>query len=377
MTKRIERLAEALYRELLTWAAERKWAGTTHKEVPIDEVRRCFGVTYQRREGDGGVTAMIRASLSVLIERELVVPVKATDRERIELPTKVKLVPTSERKSKPVPPMPRWHRLLYDLEDAWPTATNKQRVRYLAINRWLMSNPDTTTIVPLRERALEIFSMFGSEEDFESPEKALDGMRSGALFGDHERLMRLLAAVATPPPLLSRQLLDEITPSQLTRVGDGDLLLVVENSATWWSIVKALPARHNVGHIAWGLGASFMSSIRSIADNHEIRRIRYFGDLDLSGLRIPDSARRTAHADGLPSVRPAVHLYSELFAVGRSWRANEEAVSRDRARDLVGWLPEEHHEAAVRLLVDGRRIAQEWVGFRHLTQTVGWHADLL
>ncbi len=376
MAKRTERIADALYEELLKWAAARNWPGTTHKEVPIDEVRRCFGAAYQRREGDDGITAMIRASLNVLIERERVLPVRATDFERIELPKKIKLVPTVVKAPKTVPPMPRWHRSLYDLEDAWPTATDKQRVRYAVINRWLMGNPDTT-VVPLREHALEIFSLFGDEDNFEAPEKALDGMRNGPLFGDQERLQNLLHAVATPPPLLSRQLLEEVTPSHLTRVGEGDLLLVVENSATWWSIVHAIPSRHNVGHVAWGLGASFMSSIRSIADNHEIRRIRYFGDLDLSGLRIPDSARRTAHADGLPPVRPAVNLYAELFAVGRNWRANDKAASEDRARELALWLPGEHHEAAVRLLSEGRRIAQEWVGYRHLIRTTKWHADLM
>lgn len=377
MAKRTERLADSLYHELLNWATARKWPGTTHKVVPMDEVRRCFSAAYQRREGDDGITTMIRASLSVLIERGQVVPMQATDFEKIELPRKVKLVPTATKTRKNVPSMPPWHRLLYDLEDTWPKATDKQRVRYLAINRWLMNDPDRTTLVPLRERALEIFSEFGDEDDFESPEKALDGMRDGPLFGDQERLLRLLHAVATPPPLLSRQLLEEIAPNQLRRVGDGDLLLVVENSATWWSIVNALPEHHNVGHVAWGLGASFMSSIRSIADNHEIRRIRYFGDLDLSGLRIPSTAQRTAHTSGLPPIRPAVNLYAELFATGRSWRAGDKAVDDDRASTLVNWLPEEHHEAATRLLTEGRRIAQEWVGYRRLTQTANWHADLI
>jgi len=155
------------------------------------------------------------------------------------------------------------------------------------------------------------------------------------------------------------------------------LLLVVENSATWWSIVRALPARHNVGHIAWGLGKSFTSSIRSITDNYEIRRIRYFGDVDLSGLDIPDSARRTTRASGLPPVNPAVNLYAELFAIGRSWRAADRAVNDGRARQLAGWLPVEHHDAAVQLLTERRRVAQEWVGYRHLARTTKWHADLI
>ncbi|MFF0176020.1 Wadjet anti-phage system protein JetD domain-containing protein [Micromonospora profundi] len=376
MAKRTDQLAEALYDKLREWATAKRWRGTTLKAVPIDEVRRCFHAVYQRREGDDAATAMLRASLSVLAERAQIVPVRATDSERIALPQKIKLVPVAPKTRRIVPPMPRWHPQMYDLEDAWPTATDKQRVRYEAINRWLLSNPDTT-LVPLRERALEIFSASGDEEGFPSPEKALDGMRDGPLFGDQERLLRLLHAVATPPPLLSKRVLTKVAANHWTHVGDGDLLLVVENSATWWSIVKALPASHNVGHVAWGLGASFMASVRSIADNHEIRRIRYFGDVDLSGLRIPDSAQRTACAAGLPQVRPAVRLYAELFATGRSWRAGDNAVEEGRARSLVGWLPEEHHDAAARLLVEGRRIAQEWVGYRHLVRTRTWHTDLL
>ena len=377
MSKRIERLADDLYQELVGWATTRNWAGTTRKEVPIDDVRRCFHAVYQRREEDSGLTVMIRDSLAVLIEHERIVPVKATDHETIALPRKIKLNPTVSRTPKAVPAMPRWHRLLYDLEDAWPAAGPRQRACYMAINTWLLGNPDRTTLVPLRERALEIFSASGDEETFPSPEKALDEVRKGPLLGDQERLLDLLHATATPPPLLSKQLLEELTENHLKRVGDGDLLLVVENSATWWSIVKALPPRHNVGHVAWGLGGSFISSIRSITENREIRRIRYFGDVDLSGLRIPTSAKRTARIAGLPPVWPATHLYAQLFTVGQSWRAGDKAVSEDRAVELSGWLPEEHHEAAARLLTQGRRIAQEWVGYQHLSRTESWHADLV
>ncbi|WP_261561844.1 Wadjet anti-phage system protein JetD domain-containing protein [Frankia tisae] len=361
----------------MSWATKRNWAGTTRREVPIDDVRRCFNTVYQRREEDSGIAVMIRDSLAVLIERERIAPVKATDREIVTLPLKIKLIPTAAPTTKAVPAMPRWHRLLYDLEGSWPMAGSRQRACYLAINTWLLSNPDRTTLVPLRERALEIFSASGDEETFPSPEKALDDVRKGPLFSDQERLLDLLHATATPPPLLSKQVLEELNENHLKRVGDGDLLLVVENSATWWSVVKALPASHNVGHVAWGLGGSFVSSVRSITESREIRRIRYFGDVDSSGLRIPVSAKRTAQATGLPPVRPATHLYAELFTVGRSWRAGDMAVSEDRAAELSNWLPGEHREIATNLLVQGRRIAQEWVGYQHLSRTQRWHADLI
>jgi len=377
VTKRIERLADDLYRELVAWATTKNWSGTTLKAVPIDDVRRCFGTVYQRRDEDNGITIMIRDSLAVLTERGQVVPMKATDHETIPLPLKIKLTPTTVQMPKTAPPMPRWHRLLSDLEDVWSTAKPKQRARYEAINAWLLADPDRRILVPLRERALEIFSASGDEETFPFPEKALDGVRNGPLFGDQERLLTLLHATATPPPLLSRQLLRELDANHLRRVGDGDLLLVVENSATWWSIVKALPPEHNVGHVAWGLGASFTSSIRSITESREIRRIRYFGDLDLSGLRIPTSADLTGRDTGLPPVLPAERLYSSLFSIGRSWHAGDQAVSEDRASELAGWLPDEHRATAARLLAQGRRIAQEWVGYRYLSRNKCWHTDLI
>ncbi|GGN51708.1 hypothetical protein FHR83_009348 [Actinoplanes campanulatus] len=376
MATRIERLAEALYQKLTEWATARRWTGTTRKNVPIDEVRRCFHIIYQRRSSDGTATEMLRDSLSVLTARALIVPARATDAERIPLPTKIRIVPVTARSPKAMPRMPRWHPLLYSLEDAWPTATDKQRVRYQAINTWLLSNPDTT-VVPLRERTLEIFSAAGDEEAFPFPEKALDDMREGPLFGDQARLLNLLHAVATPPPLLSRRVLEEVAENQWTCVGKGDLLLVVENSATWWSLVRSLPETHNVGHIAWGLGASFMASVRSIVDHNEIRRIRYFGDLDLSGLRIPSIAQRAACTADLPQVLPAAGLYTELFATGRSWQARDPAADEDQAQALAAWLPEEHRDAAAELLMQGRRMAQEWVGYRHLSNTRKWHADLL
>lgn len=52
------------------------------------------------------------------------------------------------------------------------------------------------------------------------------------------------------------------------------------------------------------------------------------------------------------------------------------AVSEDRAAELSSWLPEEHRETT-NLLVQGRRIAQEWVGYQHLSRTQRWHADLI
>lgn len=373
---RHERIAAELHAALVERAIGNDWRGTSRRNVPIDEVRRSFGMVYRRMDGDDDTVTVIQKCLRVLCEQGLATPLKETDREKVPLPVGIWLHPTAARAAKKPPPMPPWHPELYDLADDWPTTTDKGRARYSAINRWLMSNPDLT-LVPLRERALEIFGMFGSESDFDAPEKALDRVTSGPLFGDPGRLLEVLRAIRIPPPLLTRQPLEEVGRGYLQRVGKGDLLLVVENSATWWSVVHALPPRHNVGHIAWGLGASFIASVRSIADRHEVAEIRYFGDLDVSGVRIPRSASRTASADSLPPVRPAYALYADLLAVGRSWRGKEVALDQTRANELVDWLDMDHRRPTAELLTSGRRIAQEWVGFRHLSQTENWHQDLV
>lgn len=375
MLNRRDRTATELHSALVDWATDRGWKGITRTRVPISAVRTVFHSVHCRVERDEDATILLRECLIALHEQERITPLKETDREKTPLPVAIWLKPTVATTTRVTPPMPRWHPEISDLADDWPTATPKQRARYLAINQWLMSGPDLT-LVPLRERALEIFGTFGLETDFPVPEKALDRLDSGPLFGDTDRLHEVLCAFPIPPPLLTKRLLEEVGTGYYQRVGAGNLLLVVENTATWWSIVRALPRHHNVGHVAWGLGMSFTSSIQSIADNHEIAEVRYFGDLDLTGIRIPHSASRTARDNDLPPVRPAVNLYTDLLTIGRSSPSKERALSTNRADYLVDWLEPPHQQPAIRLLTEGRRIAQEWVGLRHLSQTTGWYGDL-
>ncbi len=102
-----------------------------------------------------------------------------------------------------------------------------------------------------------------------------------------------------------------------------------------------------------------------------VREIRYFGDLDTAGLRIPAAASRLARQVGLPAVRPATTLYTALFAVGRP-RGAQLALDAQRADELVGWLDPPHRQPCRLLLTEGHRIAQEAVGLAYLTATSEW-----
>ncbi|MFF2554386.1 Wadjet anti-phage system protein JetD domain-containing protein [Nocardia sp. NPDC058058] len=371
MNDRIEDLAARLYEELLATATSDGWSRTTTRRVEIGTVRTCFARAYTPRSDDPNRSLIIANCLRVLVAQGLITSSAKTDREKVPLPLKVTLAAVAAKSTRTVPPQPHWHRELFDLADAWPTAGPARRARYNAINQWLLSDPDTMK-VPFRERALEIFATYGTEADFPVPEKALDDWKTGLLFGEPQRLLTVMRAIPRPPPLLSHRPLDELDAGQFARVGDGNLLIVVENSATWWSIVENLPPIHNVGHVAWGLGSSFIASVRAIEANQEITEIRYFGDLDRTGLSIPTEADTKTH---IPVV-PAVGLYTDLFTLGKPWCGAEKPCTNATATELTRWLPIQHRSAAQHLLTSGRRIAQEWVGTRHLARTRNWHHDL-
>jgi hypothetical protein len=215
----------------------------------------------------------------------------------------------------------------------------------------------------------------GLSEDLAHSDR--DRKTTVALFGEEDRLMSVLRTFRTPPPLLTEVVTEVVTQddgSGFGRVGTGDLLLVLENSTTWWSIVNALPApdEHRVGYIAWGLGGGFTRSVESIAERHRISEVRYFGDLDFSGCPhpVPGSgggqktgpARRGAGDPPLRRVartrsscarsrRSAVEEGASIPAVARagaSCAGRGPAVHGHPPRTGVGRHapPEEHHRLA-------------------------------
>lgn len=96
------------------------------------------------------------------------------------------------------------------------------------------------------------------------------------------------------------------------------VLLVAENLATYSSFLTAARAlgaatRPDL-HVAWGIGGSFEQSVLSIPLlDPSPRHVRYFGDLDLAGLRIAAGAARQAAEAGLPPVLPAAACYLFLL----------------------------------------------------------------
>lgn len=370
----MKRRQSEFIQQLRSAASAAGWNGTHKTRLPLEEVWTAFrGVSHRNPEQEYEPRLLAR-QLDDLENHGVIAQFRERTRDAVPLPVKIWVLPTAAPRP-PVPPMPNWHPDVYYLAREWSTATAKQRAAYVAVNKWLMSDPDLFA-VPLRERALEIFGTYGSEDDFPMPEKTFDTLRSGPLFGDTERLHATLHTFTTHPPLLTATFLTEIGDGYYQRVGPGDILLVVENSATWWSLVHTLPDRHRLGYVAWGLGGTFRASVNTLAAKHRIAEIRYFGDLDLSGIRIPQAASRTATQRGLPPVRPTERLYGALLELGRARDAKERAVTSGEAGALATWLPQQHRAKGAALLTAGQRLAQEWVGYRYLSRETGWYGDL-
>ncbi|MBD0739413.1 hypothetical protein BGM09_08100 [Streptomyces sp. CBMA29] len=282
------------------------------------------------------------------------------------------------------------HPDLYPLVRDRPRVTETQRVAYRAISNWLHSLPgpaDSVLNVPLRERAFEIFGKREYVSFFPEPEKCLDyGGFGGPLFSDPAKLYRLIRAFPTNPPLLNALFTQGRIRDRCTSFSGGDVLLVVENSATYTSLVMRLQeVEHRIGCVAWGVGWSFRSSVLSIRTHHnangherrrELREIRYFGDLDASGLTIPAKASAAAVEVQLPPVLPTPVLYRELIRLGTPLPGRE-STEQDDAEIMASWLNDSRSFShVVDTLVKGERWAQEAIGLSHLTTNDEWLADM-
>lgn len=304
--------------------------------IPRASVQRAFAEADPASAGTVHARGRLADALDELVADGVLTATRATDDGVPPLPRQVRLTrapgpPARERPAEP------WHP---ELRAAGAMRAPAQVVR--RVNRWLFAGGDRAEVVPLRERALEITG----------DEKAFDAGLPAPLTLDVLRAVRIALPLYREP------------------VGDGPVLLVVENADTVASLVAALrPDPGPVGALAWGAGNAFGSSVLSLAADPP-RSIRYFGDLDVAGLRIPARASALATAEGLPPVRPATGLYRALLEHGRP------ATAAPADPSDVDWLDPALRDPVRELLAGGRRLAQEAVGARVLAADRLWRAGL-
>lgn len=342
LSPRAARMAEAM----------RNWP---RRRITAAELWRLLDTADPANRSAPGRRRLLATTLAELADAALLILPATRSYDRSAQPALPRFVTLPRPAEQPVgTPRPVWHPDL-----AWAAGLPLSQAQLTILdqaNSWLFRSTDKL-IVPSRERSWEIFG----------DEKTLDTLLGGALFGPGRLTLELLRTRRTVLPLHREQ------------VGDGEVLLVVENSDTFGSIVDTLTGRAGragragrVGQVGWGAGAGFESSVLSLARRTPPpREIRYFGDVDAVGLRIPASASRIAESAGLPPVRPAVGLYRALFARGRP-QPGQRPVPADLAETIAAWLPEPHWAAAGSLLASGHRLAQEAVGLAYLRANAEW-----
>ncbi|MBW0104481.1 DUF2399 domain-containing protein [Pseudonocardia sp. KRD291] len=327
MTPRADRVAARL-------------SGWPRRRVSLDELWGVLDDADPASRGSAERRAVLAGVVEELAAAGLLTPSAGTDGRHPPLPRSVLRAPDTG----PGPPRRDviWH---HELSDA--AGLHRGTDVLEQVNRWLFGGGPRADPAPLRERALEITG----------DEKAFDGGLGTVLTLDVLRAYRVTL------------------PLHRASVGPGPILLVVENSDTFDSLRRVLADRPGaVGEVGWGAGAAFGSSVLSLRDDPP-GALRYFGDVDAAGLRIPAAASALAEEVGLPPVRPATGLYELLIGRGAP-RAGQPPVAGERADELVAWLDPPCRDRVRTLLRTGRRLAQEAVGLTALAASETWRPDL-
>jgi len=268
------------------------------------------------------------------------------------------------------PPLPVWVTRV-DCEAAGPAANLAPRV-------WPSALEAAGRIASRSDEHAVLERIAGWRRDNPAPVRVPVGERSAELFGDEKALSRYRKTRLFTSGALTLDLLgcyDPPLPFASQHVpGVGPVtLLVAENLATYTSFLTAARAlaaatRPDL-HVAWGIGGSFEQSVLSIPLlDPPPRYVRYFGDLDLAGLRIAARVARQAAKAGLPPVLPATGCYQFLLEGPSHWRRPDDSnrVGLPDYADACAWLPQALSPQAEELLASGEKIAQEHLGLQTL-----------
>ncbi|WP_344419085.1 hypothetical protein [Pseudonocardia ailaonensis] len=189
--------------------------------------------------------------------------------------------------------------------------------------------------------------------------------RSLHLLGDEKLLDRMLTGRLFTRGGLSTELLRTRQvgrPVTTGTIGPGPVTLIVENVATYDSLSRTLPRDGSgaVGRLVFGQGNDLRSALAALAaEPVPPRDLRYFGDLDPAGVRIPTRSVTVAAGLGLPPLEPAARLYALLLDVGIPQPGRKADVD-------LSWLPGDLRPRVAALFAAGERLAQEWVGLEEL-----------
>jgi len=188
------------------------------------------------------------------------------------------------------------------------------------------------------------------------------------------------SSLFAPGRLILEQLRCFVIPEPLAwergSTPDGPVL-VIENAATWYSYCRWNRQRGFFSAVVYGCGNQFMHSLGYVEEIfREIgnRAVRYFGDLDPPGLRIPRLASAKAAGLGLPMIEPDLWSYRRLLELGYQKARPASGPLECEAEDME-WLQTLANQAAD-LFARQCWLPQEHVGWEFLRNATWLPADI-
>lgn len=321
----------------------------TSARVPLDRCQELFRASVTV---DGDPREALAAALNALqVAGRIRLPAARTkhlwDRERTPpLPTYISRPRATS--AEPEAPVVALHP---DLARAVDLAVGARRPEgLLAADAWLKERRSSATAVPLAERSFEVFG----------DEKRLDEF----LRTRFARRGKLDAATFTAYPV--------VEPFAMTPYDSASRWAVaVENLATYDSVRRAIDSTAGArpAAVIFGRGNQFVTSCASLRERlPSVRRLLYFGDVDLTGLEIARDAQLALAPD--VDVVPWVDAYERTLDA-RAMEAATPPVDLEAAEDAARFLPEPSRRRAIALLLRGARVPQESVSLPVLRELVG------
>lgn len=206
--------------------------------------------------------------------------------------------------------------------------------------------------IPIKERSLEIFG----------DEKRLDALRVTALFRTQQLSLELLRCFTVPLPFGWKR---GPNPS--------GAILAVENAATWDSYCRWNAVVKRYSAVVFGNGYQFSDSTRSLSTIFEelggSRPVLYFGDLDPTGVWIPQQASKWMEENGHAPIQADLRSYDWLLQLGQGKAQPRKEGSEDGQSVDLSWLGG-HAEAVAKLFSTNHRLAQEYVTWDFLRDKI-------
>lgn len=319
---------------LLTWLGAQPGKRILQERFRIGFVEACPELTHS-----GAFRAELLGALQTLeTEGHLTLPKGRSSWDTVGHP-KLPSVITLVRVKSALPVLASATVWVPELAGATSVHRTETLERLQRINDYLINHRENTqTVVPFRERALEIFN----------DEKAFEGKIRGGLL--YNLLPIEVLGMCDPEPPLPRE--DFNVP--------GGALLLLENHHTYWSFLRWNRVARVYTSIAYGNGNTIQKSGRALVDaleRSQATHAEYFGDLDPTGLVIPATLDKELRSLGLTGVSPAIPLYQRLFAANK--RRPLAPNKRQSAGTAIDWLPKNLATQANLLFVDGEWLPQE------------------